>query len=379
MLVIGRRAGKTSLLQDLALEPEVLRDPVGWFAPTYKELLEVWREMSIRMAPITKRSSAADKRIENIAGGVLEFWSLADVNAGRSRRYKRVLIDECAFVPHLLDAWNFSIRPTLIDLSGDAWFASTPKGRNGFFQLARAEAAGEAGWRTWQMPSSVNPFLPLDELESMRKAMPERVYAQEILAQFLDDAGGVFRHVVEAATATLQESPIPGHDYAMGVDWARDADWTVFTVIDITTREVVSIDRFNQIDYSIQLDRLRTLHDRFRPRTVIAEANAMGQPMIDMLQRTRVPVQPFTTTNATKAVIIDALTLAFEQGQLRIPADNLLINELQSFEMERLPSGLIRYAAPEGSHDDMVMSLALAWQAVAMNHSFAGHANPFYM
>ncbi len=44
--------------------------------------------------------------------------------------------------------------------------------------------------------------------------------------------------------------------------------------------------------------------------------------------------------------------------------------------MERLPSGLLRYGAPEGMHDDMVMSLALAWQAVVLRPTVAG--NPFY-
>jgi hypothetical protein len=42
-----------------------------------------------------------------------------------------------------------------------------------------------------------------------------------------------------------------------------------------------------------------------------------------------------------------------------------LIAELLAFEAERLPSGLLRYGAPQGYHDDCVMSLALAWQAVA--------------
>jgi len=44
----------------------------------------------------------------------------------------------------------------------------------------------------------------------------------------------------------------------------------------------------------------------------------------------------------------------------------VLINELQSYEMERLPSGLMSYGAPDGLHDDCVMSLALAWHGV--NH-----------
>ena len=42
-----------------------------------------------------------------------------------------------------------------------------------------------------------------------------------------------------------------------------------------------------------------------------------------------------------------------------------LLNELQAYESERLPSGAVRYSAPGGMHDDHVISLALAWRAVA--------------
>ena len=73
------------------------------------------------------------------------------------------------------------------------------------------------------------------------------------------------------------------------------------------------------------------------------------------------PVTSFTTTNATKATIIEALQLAFEQDEIRIPDNDTLIDELLSFSIDRLPGGSIRYSAPAGLHDDCVISLALAW------------------
>jgi hypothetical protein len=44
----------------------------------------------------------------------------------------------------------------------------------------------------------------------------------------------------------------------------------------------------------------------------------------------------------------------------------VLIGELQAFEAKSLPSGFTRYAAPEGLHDDMVMSLAIAWSGLCV-------------
>lgn len=70
-------------------------------------------------------------------------------------------------------------------------------------------------------------------------------------------------------------------------------------------------------------------------------------------------------TNAAKANMVESLALAFERGEIRILNDPILVGELQAYEMDRLPSGMVRYSAPEGMHDDTVMSLALAWQACA--------------
>jgi hypothetical protein len=58
--------------------------------------------------------------------------------------------------------------------------------------------------------------------------------------------------------------------------------------------------------------------------------------------------------------------LFFERGTIRIPNDPVLIGELQAFEARPLPSGMMRYAAPEGMHDDTVIALAIAWQGLGL-------------
>ena len=84
----------------------------------------------------------------------------------------------------------------------------------------------------------------------------------------------------------------------------------------------------------------------------------------EQLARDGLKVRPFMTTNASKAEAIEALALAFERGEIRIPNDPVLIGELQAFEAKPLPSGLMRYEAPSGGHDDIVMALAIAWQGI---------------
>ena len=342
--------------------------PVAWFAPTYKYLADVWRDMRESLLPYTTRSDSTERRIELVGGGVVDMWTLDGGDAGRGRKYRRVVIDEAALVPNLANVWTAAIRPTLTDLAGDAFFLSTPRGRNDFWALYQQGIDSlQDEWRCWQMPTCTNPFIRPDEIEAARHDLPERVFQQEYLAEFLEDSA-VFRGIREAATARPQRWSMdeldthgPRHEYIVGVDWGKYEDYSVFAVIDATTSELCHLDRSNHIEYQLQLERLKQLVGLFSARQVIAESNSVGDPLAEQLRRAGIPLQEFTTTNRSKQELIEALMLALEQGKIKILNDPVLIAELQAFEVTRLPGGGLRYAAPEGYHDDCVMALALAW------------------
>lgn len=328
-------------------------------------LTEVWRAARLALAPAIARIDSQQHRIELVTGGVLEMWSLDNPDAPRGRKYRRIVVDEAAMIPNLGEVWQAVIRPTLVDYAGDAWFLSTPRGRNFFATMFDwGNDPAREDWRSWSMPTLSNPHIPAAEVEAARRELPERIYAQEFLAAFLDDAGGVFRRVTECATAVALERGHRGHQYVYGVDWGKHSDFTVISVLGMDGRQVAQ-DRFNQIDYRTQVNRLAGMVARFPPALIVAERNSMGDPLVEELQRRGWPVAPFTTTNASKANAIDALALAFERGDIAILPDPTLIAELQAFESTRLPSGMLRYAAPEGLHDDCVMALAIGWQGLA--------------
>jgi hypothetical protein len=359
----GRRWGKSTLGVDLLVPPALGGYPVAWFAPTYKMLTETWRDVRRVFLPATERVNAQEHRLELVTGGVVDMWSLDTPNTARGRRYRRIVADEAAMVADLEDAWNAVIRPTLVDFKGDAWFLSTPKGHGFFRSLYDAgQDPQRPDWASWQMPTTSNPHIDPEEVEAARLMLPERTFAQEFLATFLEDGGGVFRRVRDAVGVVPQDGKQAGRRYVVGVDWGKLEDFTVLVVIDMTTKEVVHVDRFNQIDYAVQVPRLVALCGRFTPDAVYVEQNSIGVPLIEQLQRAGLPVTPFVTTNASKAMIIDGLALAFERGEIRIPDDPVLVGELLAYDAERLPGGLLRYGAPAGMHDDCVMALALAWQ-----------------
>lgn len=385
VVACGRRFGKTAMGLAMAMTgyPGCFKGlmqgyDVGWFAPNYKLLDEAWRNAKHALGAqgVIRRTDSQQHRMELATGGSLDFWTLEDPDGGRGRKYGLVLVDEAAMARHLQQAWDAAIRPTLTDYQGGAWFFSTPKGRNYFWELhQRGQSDHWADWAAHHAPTVANPHINPAEVAEARKSLPERIFAQEYLAQFLEDGGGVFRRVGAAVDADLPTDPHDaravndGRAYVIGVDWGRHNDFTVLTVVDAKDRAVVAVDRFTDIDYAVQLARLQALHQRFPKAPILAESNSMGGPLIEQLQRLRLPVRAFQTTAASKAEAIEALALAFEQGAIRIPPVQWLIDELMAFDQERLASGAMRYAAPKGGHDDGVMSLAIAWYGLQFANS----------
>lgn len=371
VICCGRRFGKNILLQDLAATCGVGAH-VGWGAPIYKQTLDDFRALDNMLSPIVERRSASEMRLELLGGGAIEFWSMDKPDSIRGKKYHRFIINEAGFVPNLLDIRNYIIMPTLIDYQGDEWYAGTPKGMNGFFSLYNMSGDD---WAHWQMPSYSNPHIPAKELDALKDIMTERAFQQEILAQFLEDGGGVFRKVREVSTLSPCQ-PTAMHSYVIGVDWGRSNDATVFCVMDAETKCQVYLDRMTDTDYASQRLRLAALVERYNRALVIAESNSMGQPNIEALYQMGVNVTPFNTSNASKSAIIQALELAFERGDIGLLSDELQINELMAYQSEKLPSGMIRYGAPDGLHDDTVMALAIAYSSISMG-AVTYASNPF--
>lgn len=361
---MGRRWGKTFMAGSLALAVADHGGAVAWVVPTYKNARPTWRFVEQHVAQTNAKTNKTDLTVLFPSGGWLGVYS-ADNDVGlRGEAFDVVIVDEAAQVSETtyLDV----LLPTLADRDGKCLLISTPRGRNWFWQeWAKAQADGRYA-AAFQAPTSANPIGNIQRAFALaREKLPERTYRQEWLAEFIEDGAGVFRKIQAAATAERQNSPLGKHRYVLGVDWGRMNDATVFSVVDCNERALVNFDRMTQTDYMLQVTRLKALCGRFRPVAVIAETNSMGGPLVEQLQREGLPVIGFDTTNASKAEIIDGLALAFERGDIRIVNDSVLITELQAYESTRLPSGLVRYGAPEGLHDDCVMSLALAWHGAA--------------
>jgi hypothetical protein len=219
VLRCGRRFGKTSLLERCAAKWAMQQKRVGWFGPQYRLNTPTYsRILNIGGSHVTRKSKI-DQIIE-FGGGCVEFWTLNDENAGRSRFYDKVIIDEGSLVAKgLRDIWEQAIAPTLLDRRGDAIMAGTPKGidPDNFFYEACTNK--DLGWVEFHAPTSANPMLDPEAVARLVDEYPPLVYQQEYLAEFVDWSGAAF-----FARDSLLDN---GKPYA----WPDRCD-TVFAVID---------------------------------------------------------------------------------------------------------------------------------------------------
>lgn len=370
---MGRRWGKTTMAGACAVAWANAGGAVAWIVPTYKNARAPWRFAEQAVAQVARRLriNRTERVIEFPTGGRLSVYSADNPVGILGESFDAVILDEAARITE--ETWTDAIQPTLADRDGRAILISTPKGRNWFWREWVRGQQGKAGFASFQAPTAANP------MPSIRRAailaqdrVSERTYRQEWLAEFVEDGGGVFRGVRRAATASPQTHAHPDHTYVIGVDWGRTNDATVVTVIDTTIKAVCAVDRFVQTDYATQRTRLRAAWERFGRCAVYVEQNSIGGPQLEQLSREGMSVRGFQTTNASKAAIVDGLALAFEREEITILPDEGMIAELEAFEAQTLPSGVIRYSAPDGMHDDHVMSLAIAWHYVGRSSSAVG-------
>lgn len=321
---------------------------------------DIWRQVG---EDPRKHIREADKEIDLPGEGTVWLRTAEAPESIAGEAVKGAVMDEFTLMGP--EVWPEYLQPCLLDYGGWLLAVGVPKGKSwasNLFEMAKTRK----GWHAWQCSTYDNPYINKAAIDEIKAITPELLFRQEYMAEVIDESGCVFRHVGACISATVaQERAINGHTYVAGVDWGRTNDATVFAVLDVGERAICYLDRFQDVDYVAQAARLKGLVDRFGPAKIIAEANAMGLPVIERLQRDGLPVVAWTATNETKAVVVEGLQLAFEQESIRILANETLISELQAFEATKLPSGRVRYAAPTsgGYHDDTIIATALAWHA----------------
>lgn len=367
---MGRRFGKTYLMIEMVLnlpggafggfDGKGKRGlPCAWYAPNDSYFTRVFQEIVQQYSPVIRKATSQPRPvIEFHNGGRLDFWTLENpMKCGRGNHYARIVVDEAAHARHLQDAWEKTIVWTLADLNGDAWFISTPLGINYFHTLFQKGQGGDADWISHTAPSMDNPHLPAGWMEEQRANMPELVFAQEVLAQFVTFGAGLVKpeYIVDA--------PCPaGLPVVLGVDLAisekQGADYTAIVAMsrDPATGLIFikEVERF-RAPFNEVLNRIKAAAARHRPALIAVEQTQYQAAVVQELARTTsLPVRGIRP-DRDKLTRFAPLLTRYEQRMVRhdpagVPA---------AFRDELL-------AFPEGEHDDMVDAAAHAFAALPM-------------
>jgi hypothetical protein len=356
----GRRWGKT-----LAATAEMTRH--AWEAPG---------SLSFWVAPVLRQSSIAfdlvrkgmpegavteihktEKRVTLINGSSLEFRSAEIPENLRGFGIDFLVVDEAAFLPRGL--WEEVLRPALADREGRALLIGTPKGKNWFYRaFARGRDRREPNWESFTFPTGDNPYIKPVEIEDARRSLPEAVFRQEYLAQFVDDGSSVFPGIDRIVGGDLAE-PKKDERYTAGLDIARSRDYTVLTILD-GKGSLVYFDRFQETSWGVMKRRVVSALSRYNRAHAWVDSTGVGDPILEDLMRMGASCRGYKFTNESKAALVENLILAVDERRITIPPIQELIDELVIFEAANLPGGGISYGAPSGYHDDCVISLALA-------------------
>lgn len=371
---MGRRWGKTTLGGAIVLGVLSQHGKAAWVVPEYKNGRSLWRYVQNVCAPLAQAKmldiSKSERVVSTHRGGFLGIYSADNIDAIRSEWFNVVVTDEASRVSE--EARTDAILPTLADAEGDQIDIGTPKGLNDFYknwQAARQKQNEDAA--AFNAPTNANPMPSIratfDRVKRMteQNRYPLHSFKQEWLAQFVPDGAGVFRNT--RVLSTLAEiEPQADHRYLIGRDWGRTNDPSVSSVWDLLLKHEVKLEVEQDMPFALQLTRLKALAEKYNNALVVAEQNSLGDPLIEQAGVAGIRIMAFITTNATKATAVDQLALACERSKLPMfQSDERGILEMESFESSRTPTGMVKYAAPEGQHDDICMARLFAYSAIA--------------
>ena len=345
-----------------------------WCAPVYSMTSKVQKELmrAIGGSGIVKSNNYSDNYMELKNGSSIYFRSAERYDNIRGFTFDYAIIDEAAFIKE--EAWSEAIRPTLVVRGKKVLFISTPKGKNWLYDLYQlGKSPDYPNYISYTGSSYDTPYIDREELEDARRTVPENIFKQEYLAEFLDSGGEVFSKLNLIET---HEWPTQQGNTFCGIDLGKQQDHTCATVMD-SQGQVLEIYRNNQVEWSTMVNDIVKLIKKWNASTLV-EVNSIGDVIFEQIKQRHADTHPFTTTSKSKNEIVEGLILDVNEQNIVIPSKRLfepLQHEMEVFTYEYNPKTRnVRYTHPPGMHDDTVISLSLSNFWRKQNKSYGSYA-----
>jgi predicted phage terminase large subunit-like protein len=350
----GRRFGKSYLAFALALEKmlEVDGAMVLYTAPSYTELKGRQNEARQLFAPLGATFKDGEIKLGNSQLNLEGIWRADGL---RGNKFHRVILDEWAHCQNAEDAWNFVISPMLADYEGDAYFFSTPKGKNHFYEVDQ-NANIYSDWKSFHYTTFEGGRIKESEIDRQKEQMPSIVFAQEFLAEYVDrSASKVKRDWIKISDSKKCTAYYTGVDLA--ISQKETADYTAIVTIGTTAdKEIVVVDakrgRWSFVEIGAEIV---SMEAKWKSRVVAVESNQAQAYMVQELKRNTLMNVLGVFSTRDKITRFQPVEARYEQG---------LVYHVSYLDPEFTDELLSFTGTQQDRHDDFVDALSHAFNVI---------------
>lgn len=354
VLDIGRQWGKTMLAMNQVYYWAINNkgSKIGWVSPVYKQSEKVFDEMAKAFDSNLIKTNAAKLTIE-VCGSLIQFFSSERYDNIRGFTFDYLVCDEFAFMAE--QAWTEVLRATVLVKGKKVLLISTPKGKNHFYNLFNLDGVNPQ-YKSFKM-TSYDGLANHDEIDGAKATLPEHIFKQEYLGEFIDNGSGVFSNLI----TNIQ--PEQTGRYYGGIDLGRADDYTVLTIVN-DKGQMMYCERWRHNTWQNIIQSMLPALNKYNCHAYI-ELNSIGDVIYEQLKGLYSKVYPFVTTAKSKNEIVEGLQVAIQNKEFTILDIDWLKKEFDLFTYEyNHKSRSIKYSAPLGFHDDGVMSTCIAYKCL---------------
>lgn len=365
-VVFSRQSGKTVLMLVLCIQWMFQKNmSIAYICRNFVLAKRLYKEL-IKILPneIIKSANGTDLAIESIYGSTLNFYSAEQGASLRGQTFNYMICDEFAFhkmeQPDGTHLWNDILSPTLKARGKKCIFVSTPLGKNNIFYEMYQRGLSDEFPKYASILKTIydDGFITNDEIEEIKKSIPELSFKQEYLCEWIDDGLSFFQGFSEC----FDIDKVSNGKCWIGIDCSGDGtDATVCSKIN----EKGEIELFEAVGtLDMKYRQIADYLNKENPVAVYGEINGLGLPMLEEIKklvRHKSKIYDWTTTNSSKEEIISDLAVSIANKDVHFLKDDMkTYNELGDFVVTVSKSRKLTFAARGSGHDDRVMATAIA-------------------
>ena len=288
----------------------------------------------------------------------------------------QIICDEAAFFKDDQLVFFNVLYPMLATTDGVLIASSTPWSKDSVFYRMCQNQEFSKHFTTCEGVKA-SGLIAQSFIDEMRNQLPPERFQREFMSEFVEDVDtwlvqSLIVNCIDSKLELLDFQSMPRGNFYLGVDFGKEQDYSVVIVVEKIDHvlRVVHVHRFPlKTAYASIIGYIKSLQDRWKTiHSVYADVTGVGSYIVeDMIRSGIFGVNGITFTVQSKEEMATILREKMRNREIQVPyvpvrrcQDVDLTAELNVERYELLKTGHLCFSHPEGSHDDVFWSLALA-------------------